>query len=34
MKTAEVAKNIYPELESILKNEKSVDRIMIFFYYL
>ena len=34
MKTAEVAKNIYPELESILKNDKSVDRIMIFFYYL
>ena len=34
MQTAQVAKHIYPELESILKNEKSVDRIMIFFYYL
>ena len=34
MQTAQVAKNIYPELESILKNDKSVDRIMIFFYYL
>lgn len=33
MQTAQVAKNIYPELESILKNDKSVDRIMIFFYY-
>ena len=34
MKAADVAKNIYPELESILKNDKSVDHIMIFFYYL
>lgn len=34
VQTAQVAKNIYPELESILKNDKSVDRIMIFFYYL
>ena len=33
MQTAQVAKNIYPELENILKNDKSVDRIMIFFYY-
>ena len=29
-----VARTIYPELESILKNDESVEHISIFFYYL